>query len=129
MFFFCSAGEELAQPCCSTRDIIVVCESICKILQENKHLDFKIVSKTIWNCLNVEELYPSTLFDSHAGSTTHEEMSISNTLTHKETFLFSIVLEYMRIKSKNIGRRITDEEWAESMKNRKARRMEIVTGR
>ncbi|XP_055326209.1 uncharacterized protein LOC129580037, partial [Sitodiplosis mosellana] len=116
------SGELLAQPCCSTQNIILVCEAVCKILQEKAHVEHKVVTKTIFNCLDIEDLYQSTLFSTH-----HDKLD--NDLSHKDKFIFDIVLEYMRMKSMNIGRRITDEEWLESMKRRKARRTKIVTGR
>lgn len=90
-------------------------------MQMNKF--FKVVTKTIWNCLNIETLYESTEFESHQ----HDEPT--DILTHKEKFVHRIVTEYMNLKSTNIGRRITDEQWAESMKRRLAKRMAILDGR
>lgn len=49
-------------------------------------------------------------------------------LTHKEYFIFNIVSEYLRMKSVKIGKRITDEEWMESIRRRRARRLRILNG-
>lgn len=118
-----ASGHTMFQPCSTTREIALACNSVFKILQANKHVDFKILSKTIWNCLDIEASYDSSQFDSHSYNDTCDN------LTHKEHFVFKIIEEYLRIKSRNIGRRITDEEWAESMKRRKARRVKILDGR
>lgn len=119
------SGCPLIQPCCSTRDILIICNNVCKILEENySHVNYNIVCKTIWNSINIDELYESSQFNCH-----HHADKLPGTLTHKEHFVIAVVQEYMRMKSINICKRITDEEWAESMKRRKVRRINILTGR
>ncbi|XP_055306595.1 uncharacterized protein LOC129570898, partial [Sitodiplosis mosellana] len=39
----CQDCELLAQPCCSTRNIIVICEAVFKILQDKEHIDYKVI--------------------------------------------------------------------------------------
>lgn len=120
------SGHQLVQPCCSTRDIIKVCNSVLKILQPTKYVDYKVISKTTWSILHIDELYQLSEFNDHQHE--HEHVS-SRQFGHKELFIFNIIQEYFRIKSVNIGRRITDEEWQESMKRRRARRVRILDGR
>lgn len=117
------SGHPMVQPCSSTYDIIVACNSILNILQANVHVEYNIMSKTIFSNLHIDVLYDSSQFDSHShhASSTH--------LTHKEIFIFHIIQEYLNMKSTNIGKRITDEEWADSMKRRKAKRIRILDGR
>lgn len=86
-------------------------------------MNYKIVCKTILNNIDIDKLYESSQFNCH-----HHAEKTLGPLTHKEQFAFAIIQEYMRLKSTNIGRRITDEDWAESMKRRRARRMKIVKG-
>lgn len=118
------SGQNLNQPCRSTFHIIVACNSIFKILQAIDHVEYNVMAKTILNNLNIEALYESSEFNSHQ----YEYVSAAS-LTHKDYFVFDVVEEFMRMKSINIGRRITDEEWSESVKKRRARRVKILDGR
>lgn len=104
------SGHEMSQPCSSTRDIVMAANSIFKLLQGSTNVDFNTMGKTIWNCLDLEALYNSTSFDSHSHT------GASDSFTHKEYFVFQIVEEYLLLKSCNIGRRVTDEEWAEDFR-------------
>lgn len=116
------SGHFITQPCSSSYQIIVTCNSICEELKANGHVEFNVMSKTIMSCLNFEELYELSQFSCH-----RHTMKITQ-LTHKEHFIFNIVSEYLRMKSVKIGKRITDEEWMESMSRRKARRLRILNG-
>lgn len=118
-----NSGTPLTQPCLSTLNIIKVCESVCKILPNDQQIENYVVCKSIFNVLDIDDLYDSTLFNLHDNNVSE------NGISHKEKFVSNIVLEYLRMKSSKIGQRITDEEWAEGMKRRKAKRTKIVTGR
>lgn len=56
------SGHFMTQPCSSSYQIIVACNSICEELKANGHVEFNVMSKTIINCLNFEELYESSQF-------------------------------------------------------------------
>lgn len=60
--------------------------------------------KTVMFNLDIEVLYDRTSFDLHG------EQSKVSSLTHREEFILSIVYECMKIKSNEIGARITEEE-------------------
>lgn len=96
--------KSLAQPNVSTMEIIAVANAVFELLQSHAHVEFHIMARTIMNQLNIDELYDSSSFDNHQNSRS------MHGLTHKEEFIYHIISEYMDMKSKKIGKRITIEE-------------------
>lgn len=94
-------------PCLSTVHIIIAANKIFSILKGLKNHDctekmHHRTLKTIMSLLPKEDLYEQTNFESHEKS--HSQW------THKEKFIYEIILEYMKQKSCKIGNRITEEE-------------------
>lgn len=102
-----NSSNELKIPCLSTLHIIKASNKIFNILEQ---LDndgcTEIVHDrtliTIMNLLPTEKLFTRSDFKSHEKNHTQ--------WTHKEKFIYEIVLEYMKQKSRKIGSRITEEE-------------------
>lgn len=111
------------QPCLSTIYIVSACDAVFKLLQSQDYVDFHVVAKTIFNHLDDTELYESSEFELHRYSSQQQ-----NDLTHREQFTYDIILEYMQIKSKKIGKRITIEEQKGKLLRRKLTRSIILAG-
>lgn len=117
-------NKNLTQPCSDTMDIIYVCDEIFECLQPKKdYVPFKVMAATIFNHLDIEMLYDTSSFNSHQGNAVS-----SIQMTHKEEFIYTIVEEYMHIKSKKIGSRITNEEKGETIARKIKRRSIIDAG-
>lgn len=104
---FIARRSSLKTLCLSTVHIIQASNEIFSILKQLKIHDSSVnvhdsTLKTIMSHLHTEELYQQSNFESHGQS--HSQW------THKEKFIYEIVLEYMRQKSCKIGIRITEEE-------------------
>lgn len=93
------------QPCSSTIFIISACDLVFKRVQSEGFVKFHVLAKTIFTRLGIEDLYDSSLFHTHQNPANKK-----TTLTHKEQFIFDVILEYFNMKSKKIGKRITIEE-------------------
>lgn len=93
------------QPCSSTVDIISSCNVVMKLLQSQAYVAINVVAKTIFVNLDTEQLYDSSFFHNHQNPS-----SPRSNLTHKEDFIYDVVKEYLCMKSKKIGKRITIEE-------------------
>lgn len=102
------AKKKMIQPCTSTRDLVVVCDSVFKLLQTNEHIEFQTMLKTIFKILDINRLYEFSQFDNHNQAKINRIDNFN--MTHKEQFIYSIVKEYMHMKSSKIGTRITVEE-------------------
>lgn len=94
-----------AQPCSSTMNVVVASCSLLIHLESFGYAEFNSTAKTIFNNLNIDELYYSSDFS------THQIQGIEvYSSTHKEQFVSNIILEYMHMKSRKIGNKITTEE-------------------
>lgn len=110
------------QPCSSTRDLIVVCNSVFTLLRaREQYINFKTVSKSVFKVLQINRLYEFSDFESHHRANNHQIM------THKELFIFTLVEEYMHMKSIKIGERLTIKEQGPSIR-RNATRNIILAG-
>lgn len=99
----------IIQPCISTVNILIVFSTIVKYLQSQiTYIDFDILIRAIWPCLDTDSLYEASNFIDHDGHSTASNSAILS--THKEQFINSIIREYMHIKSIKICDRITTEE-------------------
>lgn len=98
-------------PCQSTVDIIKAANKILSIIEgiEGQEIYgtniFESTLKTIMCHLHYNSLYTETNFDSH-----HLNNRYSITYTHQDEFIYYIINEYMKLKSENIGSRISEEE-------------------
>lgn len=99
--------KPLAQPCRNTINIIAICDVVLELLQLHSHVQFDVIAKTIFNQINMEELYEAEDFNCHHNPA---NQNITYGMTHKEEFIYDVLSEYLNIKSKNIGKRITIEE-------------------
>lgn len=99
--------KPIAQPCRSTVDIIKVCNVVLELLQPHTHVPFNIVGKTIFNHLDIDELYESEEFKNHLNPGCNHTVP---GMSHKEHFIYNVMSEYLNLKSKKIGKRITIEE-------------------
>lgn len=95
-----------SSPCKSTFDIIKAADGIFNLLgnhQENASTEaYYNALKTVMINLNMEELFVHSDFELH-------ECRPNTILTHREEFIFKIVVEFMNMKSKKIGNRIAEE--------------------
>lgn len=100
------------QPSASTLKIVIFANALMNHIssQSNQVFDFEAVWKTIYNYLDIDDLYRSADFQ-HAEKTSYVD--------HKEKFLMEIVKQYLTLKSKNIGKKITDEQRGELIRNRR----------
>lgn len=95
--------SQIKQPCISTRNIVIFTDAVIRIISPSGITDFNSTWKTIFNNINLEELYSQTNFEDH------QQQSVDS-YGHKEKFVMEIIRTYMTMKSDNIGQRITDEE-------------------
>lgn len=121
-----SQTKHISQPCRSTVDIIAACNVVFELLQPEPYVGFDVVAKTIFNQLysfNFDELYESEVFDNH-----QNPVLPVHGITHKHQFIYDVVSEYMHIKSKSIGKRITIEEQNGRVIRRNLTRTIILAG-
>lgn len=121
-------GEFSNQPCSSTLQIILACEKInASLSQATENIDYACLAKTIFNNVRYfsESLYELTQFELHNSNNTVANSQI----THKEAFILDVVRTFMNMQSRNICKKISIEEQAESHKQRMARRSRIVAGK
>lgn len=119
------AKKNMNQPCASTRDLIMICDSIFKLLQTNEHIGFQSMLKTIFNKLNINRLYELSYFDNHDRAEINRSDNLN--MTHKEQFIQAMVKEYMHMKSNKIGKRITIQEQGPSIRKKSSRHI-ILAG-
>lgn len=81
------------------------------------------MAQTAFAMIDTNKLYVSTSFDIHK-----DPSSTQYSLTHKNKFIYDVVLEYMSMKSKKIGKRITIEEQNCRAIRRKLTRNIILAG-
>lgn len=103
-----------SQPCESTVTIVIFANAVMKSIsnQRSQGNNFNSVWKTIYNNLNIHDLYTYEDFEEH-------QHQLKQTYCHKEEFIIQLIKMYMTIKSQKIGNKITDEERGELIRNRR----------
>lgn len=101
------------QPSQSTLKIVVFANAVMKLISSEceQGNDFGIVWKTIFNYLDIDDLYSTEDFEQHGNKLSFE-------YTHKEEFVIELVRTYMTLKSMKIGKKITEEERGESVRHK-----------
>lgn len=105
-----STNAALKIPCLSTVHIVIASNKIFRILESefieaNTTKAYNSILGTIMNSLCIEELYTQSEFN------LHEQINeTSLQLSHHEKFIYKVVNEYMILKSKKIGCRISEAE-------------------
>lgn len=107
----CIPPAQAKQPCESTVKIVIFSNAVMKVMSlQSKSNSFEDTWKTIFNNINQDELYTYADFK-------HDERgTICN---HKEEFIILVIKTYLTLKSRQIGRKITDEERGELIRNRR----------
>lgn len=99
--------SKVRMPCISTVHIIKVTNKLCELLNVcgTMHCDnmYESVLKTVMQNLEIEKLYTNSNFAIHI----KKEASL---LSHKDEFIYKVVDEYMTLKSRRIGARISEEK-------------------
>lgn len=103
---------EIQQPSASTLKIVIFGNAVNKLHSANGGNKFNIICNTIFNNIDVNDLYESVDFSDH-------EQKESG--RHKEEFIILIIKTYMALKSHKISKKITDEEKGELIRYRKKR--------
>lgn len=105
------------QPSESTLKIIVFSNAVMKIISSHREQgnDFDTVWKTIFNNIDIDDLFLYSKFETHKQVTEN----ISKEYSHKEQFIIEIIKTYMALKSEKIGSKITDEERGELIRQRR----------
>lgn len=101
-----------SQPSKSTVDIVTFANAVMKWIskQRGQGNDHNAVLRTIYNNLIIDDLYTNENFELHE----HK----SNNL-HKDEFVKQLIEIYLQLKSNKIGKKITDEERGELIRNRR----------
>lgn len=115
--------KSLAQPSLSTITIVKTANVVFELLKSHAYVEFHCMAKAIFKQLDIEQLYSSSSFDFHQSSS----VSIDE-FTHKEQFIYQVLSEYMHIKSRRIGKRITIEEQNDRVIRRNLTRNIILAG-
>lgn len=96
-------------PCKSTIDIIKATNKIFQLIDQQTLLEanriYDKILHTVISYLYIDELYEKSDFNLHT-----KARSSASTVDHHEQFIYKIVNEYMKMKSKRIGSRISEEE-------------------
>lgn len=100
------------QPSESTLKIVLFSNAVMKIISSNQENNFDVVLQTTFNNIDIDDLYSFAEFEQH-------ERKTSNKYSHKEEFISEIIKMYMTLKSQKIGKKITDEEQGELIRQRK----------
>lgn len=100
------------QPSESTLKIVIFANGVMKLIssKSDQGNNFEAVQKTIFNNLDIDSMYTSADFVHIEGI---------DFADHKEKFINEIIKTYMTLKSRNIGRKITDEEQGELIRQRR----------
>lgn len=99
--------NKVRMPCISTVHIIKVTNKLCDLLDvHNKTMQcddimYESVLKTVMQILEFEKLYTNSSFEIHIKKE-------GGLLSHKDTFIYNVVDEYMTLKSRKIGARISE---------------------
>lgn len=101
-----SETSMIRKPCISTVNIIRVANEICELAHTNETEQsantYESVLITTIDILDSDKLYTNTNFTSHGGSS-------AGLFSHKDEFIWKVVNEYLTLKSKLIGARISEE--------------------
>lgn len=105
-----STNPDFKNPCLSTVRIVIASNKIFHILKDqfpelSTANAYNSILRCILKSLPIEELYTQSEFDWHI-----QANELSNQLSHKENFIYNIINQYMKLKSQNIGGRISEEE-------------------
>lgn len=91
-------------PCQCTVNIIKATSKILDLLADKRIFsdpsNYNNALRTIMNNIDMDEFYSRSLFDLHEKATN----------IHKEEFIFKIINEYLKMKSRKIGTKISEEE-------------------
>lgn len=102
-----SETTQIRKPCISTVHILKATNKIIELLfncpTECNDYMYESVIKTTMQHLDEEKLYTQSDFTVHPGKS-------SDILSHKQVFMYKIVDEYMKMKSRKIGARISEEK-------------------
>lgn len=104
------------QPSASTLKVVIFANHVIKKMSAEHYQgnNFNSVSKTICENLDIDDLYGNF----HIA---HSVEDGTTTLEHKKRFISEIVSTFMTMKSKNIGKKITEEERGELIRFRRKR--------
>lgn len=108
------------QPCKNTVDIIKISNKIIALLPDEE-IAMKIVVMTIFNNLDLEQLFSRTRFEEHL----NKEGDRRN-LSHRENFIYCIVRTYIDMKSKYIGGKISDEARGEYIRHKNKKQVHFA---
>lgn len=98
-------NDVTVQPCESTVDIVVFSNAAINLITSDLKRNFDGVQKTIISYLDMNKVYTGSDF-------------IHSNDDHKEKFVAEVVRTYLKLKSQNIGNRVTDEERGAFIRNR-----------
>lgn len=115
--------DQLFQPCTSTVNIVKAAECISNQISSNEFVDFQSMAMTIFGQLDIKSLYELSEFDRHQ----NKPGKCAN-MTHKDEFIYNVVLGLMHMKSRKIGSKITAEEREESMVKRRKKKQKMSAG-
>lgn len=103
------------QPTASTLKIVIFANAIMNIFSLKCHQgnDFKIILQAICKKLDVDDLYINF-------ETAHHELGKSKQ-AHKKQFISHLVKTYLVMKSRQIGKKITDDERGALIRHRSKR--------
>lgn len=118
-----STNTSFKIPCLSTVHIIIASNKIFNIfenqsIESNTKKAYDGMIATIMNSLPIEELYTNSDFNTH-GQINED----SSNLSHHEKFIYTVVNEYMKLKSKKIGSRISEEERGKYIRHNNKKRV------
>lgn len=109
-------GEESKQPSASTLKLIIFANAVMKMYSAEQTQGNCLNSecKTICENLDIDDLYCNFDFG-------HDEQEQSITHDHKKEFISQLIKVYLVMKSKKIGKKISEEERGEIIRYRKKR--------
>lgn len=115
--------EPHSQPCLSTVKIISACNAVFKLLQSKNYVNVDSMAKTIFGKLRFMDLYEESSFEIHQypNGQVYEN-------SHGGKFIFDVMLEFLRMKSIKVGKRITIEEQKGRVIRKKLSRNIIFAG-
>lgn len=115
-----SLTSKIRKPCNSTVHIIKVIDKICEILSIHKTLHcenmFESVLKSALQILESEKLYTNSNFVIH-------KKKEAGFMSHKDTFICKVANEYMILKSRKIGARISEEKQGKYIRHNNKKRV------
>lgn len=112
-----STFGQIKQPTKCTVKIVIFCNAVMKRFITSQHSqgnNFNAVCSTIFCALDINDLYGFAEFEQHTC-----KLKMLNNNSHKEYFILNMIKTYMSLKSQLIGKKITDEEQGELIRNRK----------